>query len=193
MSNQKKNPKRNTIFPLILVLAGLLLLGGLAWGMRSREAAGTEKGSTQSFSVIPVEMNKPAPELDLVDVSGEPVSLDDYAGQVVLVNHWATWCPPCRAEMPELESYYQTYKGDGFVLVAINAGESVEDVNPFVEEFGLNFPVWIDSNGDALQAFGTTGLPTSFVVDETGTTVLTWSGAISLEGLEEFVTPILNQ
>jgi peroxiredoxin len=184
--------KRNNFHPLFIVLGAVLLLAGLALVINYRQPEADREGNA-AVGMIPAEMNKPAPQLALVDLSGDAVSLDDYAGQVVFVNHWATWCPPCRAEMPELEAYYRAHREEGFTLVAINAGESADDVRPFVEELDLSFPVWVDPQGEAMRAFGVNGLPTSFVIDGSGTIVQAWPGAVTLEQLEEHVTPLLKQ
>ncbi len=182
--------KRNNLRPLYIALGGILLLAVIALVVNYTQP---EADTDEAVGMIPAQMDKPAPELDLVDLSGDSVSLDDLAGQVVFVNHWATWCPPCRAEMPELEAYYQAHREEGFTLVAINAGEPAEDVKPFVEELDLSFPVWVDPQGEAMRAFGVSGLPTSFVIDGSGTIVQAWPGAVTLEQLEEHVTPLLSQ
>jgi len=124
---------------------------------------------------------------------GQSASLEDYRGQVILVNLWATWCPPCRAEMPVLQAYYESHQKQGFVLIAVNAGDSAADVKTFVDQTGLTFPVWLDPNNAALRAFRTTGLPSSFVINRDGQIRLAWSGAIERKTLEKYVTPLLNQ
>jgi cytochrome c biogenesis protein CcmG, thiol:disulfide interchange protein DsbE len=112
----------------------------------------------------------------------------------VLVNLWATWCPPCKEEMPALESFYRKYKSDGFVIVAINDGDPAPDVLQFVEEYGLTFPVWLDPAYIATeQAFKTLNLPTSYVIDRSGTIVLSWVGGINEKTLEDYVTPIIKE
>ena len=84
----------------------------------------TRKRSQPVFqSVIPVEVNYAAPELSLQNVNGETESLTDYRDKVVLVNNWATWCPPCKAEIPTLEEYYKAHSAEGFVIIGIEAGE----------------------------------------------------------------------
>jgi len=136
-------------------------------------------------------VNYPAPELTLSDLQGNPSSLTDYLGQVVLVNNWATWCPPCKAEMPALQAYYQTHTAQGFVILGIEAGEPADEVTAFVEQYGLTFPVWLDAKGLALEAFRNFSLPSSYVIDRDGVVRLAWSGAISREMLEKYVTPVV--
>lgn len=143
---------------------------------------------------VPVKVNYAAPQLDLTDTTGNPVSLASYRGQVVLVNLWATWCPPCKAEMPAFESFYRKYMDEGFVIVAINDGDPTPDVLQFVEDYKLTFPIWLDPTYIATeQAFKTLNLPSSFVIDREGTIVLSWVGGTNLKTLEKYVTPVIME
>jgi len=142
---------------------------------------------------VPQEVDYPAPPLALVDVNGQSVALADYAGQVVLLNNWATWCPPCRAEMPELQAYHTAHQEQGFTVIAVEAGDPASQVQQFVEEYGLTFPVWVDTGQQALTVFRNLALPNSFVIDREGQVRLAWSGAITLDVLEKYVTPLLEE
>jgi len=190
--------KRKTIFPLILAGAGLMLMAGAAIlykpGLQPEPANGNTSNDGTSFvnSVIPATVEIDAPKLALTTIDGKIESLADYRDQVILVNNWATWCPPCRAEMPELEAYYQSHKNNGFVLIGISAGDSADQVQDFIAEFGLTFPMWLDPTMKSLDAFKSQSLPSSFVIDKTGTIRLAWTGAISLDMLEKYVTPLLE-
>lgn len=169
---------------------GLLLLGIYA------AFALTDIGQSepaQPIGPIPVSLNYPAPDLALDTLQGKGAALKDYLGQVVLVNLWATWCPPCKAEMPTLQAYYQAHKAQGFTLIAVNAGDSASEVQMFVDKLGLTFPIWLDPNNAALRAFRTTGLPSSFVIDRGGQVRLAWSGAVEHQTLEKYVTPLLGR
>lgn len=152
-----------------------------------------DTASSSDFSAVPAEVNYPAPELTLTDLNGEQVSLTDHLGQVVLVNLWATWCPPCRDEMPTLQAFYEKYRSDGFVLISIDQGETVEQVTPFIEEFGLTFPVWLDTGSEAGRIFKTISLPSSYVIDRTGQVRLMWFGGISKKNLEKYVPEIIKE
>ncbi len=105
-------------------------------------------------------------ELDSLD--GGQVSLSDYRGSVVLVNFWATWCPPCRAEIPDFEAAYRAHKSEGFVVLGINVEEPVQIVEPFVEDFGMTYPVLLDETGKVMQEYRARGLPMSILVDREG-------------------------
>jgi thiol-disulfide isomerase/thioredoxin len=112
-------------------------------------------------------LNQAASRLALLDLQGNPVSLvDDTPGKVILVNNWATWCPPCRTEMPELQVYFQAHTGKGFIVIAIESVESADIVKNFIQPLGLTFPVWLDPKGTALDSFQNWNLPSSYVVDQ---------------------------
>ncbi len=188
---QRRQSASSHALGLGLIGAGLLVLGVVAWALLpgwSRVAS-----SQAQNSVIPVEVNFPAPELHLSDLRGNPVSLADYRGQVVLVNNWATWCPPCKAEMPALQAYYEKHHHQNFTIVAIEAGEPPAEVVAFVQQYGLTFPIWLDPDQKATAAFRNPGLPSSYVIDPEGTVRLAWTGAISREMLEKYVTPLLEE
>ena len=182
--------KPSRFVPILLLALGITLIAAsVTLIFRQQDAS-----SQIELSAVPAQVNYPAPELTLLDVAGNSASFNDYRGQVVLVNLWATWCPPCKAEMPALEGFYREHKDNGFVIVAINDGDPTEDVIQFVEDYGLSFPVWLDPTYIATeQAFKTLNLPSSFVIDRDGTIVLSWVGGINDRNLEKYVTPIIKQ
>lgn len=175
----------------VMIAVGVMLIGAAILIPLSNAA---ERASTSGQgSVVPGTTRYPAPDLQLTTLSGEPAALSDYLGQVVLVNNWATWCPPCRAEMPELLAYYQAHADEGFVLIAINAGEPASVVQAFVNRLGLTFPVWLDPEMAALTAFQNPSLPSSYVIDREGVVRLAWTGPIDRATLEEYVTPLVER
>lgn len=179
-------PSLGRFFAMLLIGAGLISTGIVFILLLNNSTA-----PTQDFSTVPAKVNFPAPKLTLEDLSGNPVSLDDQRGSVVLVNLWATWCPPCREEMPALQAFYEKYKSHGFVLIALNQEEALEIVAPFVEEFRLTFPVWLDLESKAQREFNTMNLPSSYVMDRNGRVRLMWIGGISAKNLEKFVPEII--
>lgn len=190
---QKRQIRQGRTKPLALLLigSGLLILGVVAMALLSKPAETADAG--EIGSAIPVEVNYPAPELSLSDLEDKPVSLEDYRGTVVLVNNWATWCPPCKAEMPTLQAYYEKHRKKGFTIIAIESGDPVPEVKEFVQDYGLTFPVWADLSMKSIAAFRNPGLPSSYVIDREGTVRLAWAGAISREMLEKYVTPLLEE
>ncbi len=176
---------------LVVVTVGIALLAvcvGTMTIITLRQAQAARK-----FSAMPVVVQYPSPLLTLTDLNGAQASLTDYAGQVVLVNFWATWCQPCLEEMPALETFYQQYRDAGFVVLGINNGESVGEVESYLDDISLSFPIWLDEQFLGEGAFGVTNLPTSFLIDRTGQVRLQWLGAIQLSTLEEVVVPIIEE
>jgi peroxiredoxin len=182
--------KRRGNRPILSLGIGLLLVVAvLYFGLRDTENAPLP----QDFSTIPVEVNYPAPELELENVNGGFESLSDFRDQVVLVNNWATWCPPCKAELPTLVAFYNAHAEQGFTIIGIEAGEAAEAVAGFAREYRISYPVWLDPNNRALAAFRNQNLPNSYVIDRKGTVRLAWTGEINRDTLEKYVTPLIAE
>jgi peroxiredoxin len=113
-----------------------------------------------------------APQFTLPDVHGQPHRLSDFRGRIVFLNLWATWCPPCRAEMPSMEALYRRLKDRDFAMLAVAEDEGgVGVVRPFVEEMKLTFPVLIDPQASLSPRYGATGYPETFIIDREGRVV----------------------
>lgn len=124
-----------------------------------------------------------APAFVLPGLSGTPVHLSDHRGRVVLLNFWATWCPPCRAEMPSMEKLYQAYRDRGLVILAISGDRtSRSTVEAFVQELGVTFPILLDPAGEVFAQYGVRGLPTSYLLDRRGRFVSAEAGARDWNG-----------
>ena len=123
------------------------------------------------------------PPLELKDLSGRVHRLADYRGKVVLINFWATWCPPCRTEMPDIQAAAQAHP-DGLVVLAINNAEDAETVKRFAQQFNLTFPILLDSDGSVARKYGVQGLPTSFFIDRAGIVRAANMGAMSRAYIE---------
>jgi len=192
MSTSKHNSRQSNIPALLFLGVGLVLLGLAAFVAWPRTEASPNAALSGASSTVPVAVDYAAPVLTLSDLAGKEHSLVDYHGQVVLVNLWATWCPPCKAEMPTLEAFYQAHQGDGFVTLAVNDGDSTDAVATFVHEYSLTFPVLLDPTYQATDhAFKTQNLPSSFVIDREGNIRLRWVGEIDRASLEKYVTPLI--
>lgn len=194
MAKKNHRSRKNNSNPGLMSILGVgLVLIGLAAFLLLQSTKNTEASQPVSRSVIPMEVNYPAPELSLQNVNGNTESLIDFRDKVVLVNNWATWCPPCKAEIPTLEAYYEAHEPDGFVIIGVEAGEPQNDVLQFVQEHGMTYPVWFDLTNAAMSAFRNGSLPSSYVIDRKGNVRLAWVGEISREMLEKYVTPLLME
>ncbi len=194
MQDRKRNApgqrSKGRLLALFFLGSGLLVLGIAALLVLPKTSL---PDSAASGSVVPLIVKFTAPDLSLDDLEGQPTSLSAYLGKVVLVNNWATWCPPCKAEMPALQAFYEAHKNQNFELIGIEAGKSASEVSQFVEQYGLTFPIWLDPDSKSLDAFHNQALPNSYVIDKNGVVRLAWSGAISLDMLEKYVVPLLEE
>jgi len=118
---------------------------------------------------VAIKDNLPAPDFTFPGLDGKMVRLSDYKGKVVLVNIWATWCPPCVDEMPSMEKLYQKLKGENFEILAVSIDEpGLKAVAPFMKKSNLTFPALIDSEGTIKTVYGITAIPESFIIDKQG-------------------------
>ncbi len=114
-----------------------------------------------------------APDFTLEDMDGESYTLGDYRGKVVMVNFWATWCPPCRRELPSMEALYQAFRKEPFTVLAINQWESPDHVFAYMGQLEVfpAFPILFDRDSAVSQAYGVKGLPTTVLIDKRGRVV----------------------
>jgi peroxiredoxin len=158
-------PHWKEVTPRRIIYIGILFMG-LLWivlsaDQKSASSAGMTAAPQQGFL---------APDFELSTTSGETIRLSELRGQAVLVNLWATWCPPCRAEIPAIEKVYNEYKDDGFVVLAINMTyqDTLQSVAPFVTDHGLTFPILLDQTGETARAYQLRSLPSSFFIGRDG-------------------------
>jgi thiol-disulfide isomerase/thioredoxin len=189
-AKKKYRRKRKQTFPVVPAVIGVVLVVFAVLAMATPK---TENNAASSNSVVPMAVNYAAPELSLQNIKGETESLMDYREDVILVNNWATWCPPCKAEMPTLVAYHNEHNVDGFSVIAVEAGDAVDVVSQFAQSFGMSFPVWLDPKGKSVNAFRNGTLPNSYVIDRTGTVRYAWTGEISKAMLEKYVTPLIAE
>jgi cytochrome c biogenesis protein CcmG/thiol:disulfide interchange protein DsbE len=190
----RRSKPNSNIQAMLIMGTGLILLGVAAFIAWPRGATPSDASASSGSSTVPAAVSYAAPDLVLSDLDGVQHALADYHGQVVLVNLWATWCPPCKAEMPTLEAYYQDHQADRFVVFAVDDGDPADAVSAFVEQYNLSFPVLLDPTYQASDhAFKTRNLPSSFVIDRDGNVRLRWVGGIDRATLEKYVTPLIAQ
>ena len=141
---------KKTLFILFL----LLFLGG--------QAHASGKGLT-------LLKDKPTvPDFDLKDVDGNSYRFTDLRGKVVIVNFWATWCPPCRAEMPSMQRAWEQLREEGIMMLAIDVGEDEDAIFDFIASYPVEFPILLDTESSVSEAWEVKGLPTTFVIDQWG-------------------------
>ena len=159
------------LLAVCLILGIVLLTGLIACGQPSNQTTAEKvKVGPGSMSGAPPRVGYQPPNFTLKDLQGKNVELGSFHGKVIFINFWATWCVPCRAEMPAMERLYQDFKGKDFVMLAISEDmEGKEAVEPFVKEFKFTFPILLDQDLILYEQYGIRGIPITFLIDKTGT------------------------
>lgn len=133
-----------------------------------------------------------APVFALKDDRGAAVSLDRYRGKIVVMNLWASWCPPCRAEMPDLQRLEQSYGSRGVIVVGVNQGESAERARTFAESLRISFPIWIDDQQRYGRVYAALGLPTTVIIARDGRVVRGFDGPLTIDQLRAALEPLVR-
>jgi thiol-disulfide isomerase/thioredoxin len=188
--------KLTTSIGLCLIMAGILIAG---WGL-----AGCDGSAQSETSAPPVEDNaklaqrpprSPEAMFDfaLRDLNGNTVHLSDYSGKVVFINFWATWCPPCRAELPDLIAVHNELAGDNFVILGISLDQTgMASVQRYVEQAGINFPILM-GNEEVVTEYGNfRGIPTSFLLNSRHEQVKRYTGIVTRAQLTRDVQETLE-
>lgn len=129
-------------------------------------------------------------DFNLKDLNGKEISLSDLKGKKVFLNFWASWCPPCRAEMPDIEKLYAETKDSDLVILAVNLGEDKNTVKSFIDKNNYKFKVLLDSDQNVAAKYNITSIPTSFFIDKEGTIVEKRIGAMTYEEMKNYVNTI---
>ncbi|MFP3853019.1 MAG: TlpA family protein disulfide reductase [Anaerolineales bacterium] len=164
---------------------GLIIFFGIPSTDRDTEAPAAVGRQMQQPLV-----GEPAPAFSTTDSQGAPIALQDFSGQVVLLNFWATWCGPCEVEMPLLQQRYEALRDQGFVVLAINYDESREKVVAFGDRLGLDFPLLLDRGGEIQRSYQVRGYPSSYLVDEEGIIRDVHIGLMTDDQLEEMLAMV---
>jgi peroxiredoxin len=172
------------------VLIVLLLALGVMWIALSRDPGGIAADAPPALP----QKGFATPDFELETLDGRTIVLSELRGQVVLINFWATWCPPCRAEMPAMQRVYEQYRDQGFEVLAVNLQEHDVPMSAFVEERGLTFPVLPDRDGSVSNVYRVTSIPTTFFVDRSGVIQeVIIGGPLARPLIESKVTALLAQ
>jgi peroxiredoxin len=181
--------KKILLFALILVLIG----GGFCFSnVYTSSNKNTNKNSTPKLQNKNTNNSQSkeekAPNFKLKDITGNQVSLSDYRGKKnVYLNFWATWCPPCKAEMPDIEKLYQQTKNSNLVILAVNAGEPRDTVKSFMKKSKYNFKALVDSDGTVSDIYSVISIPRSIFIDKNGYIKASRIGAISKQEMDDYI------
>jgi peroxiredoxin len=139
-----------------------------------------------------INVGSVAVDFTLEALDGTEASLSQYRGDVVLINFWATWCPPCRAEIPDIEEAYRARQGEGLVVLGVSVDQTHDSVAPFVELAGMTYPVLLDELSQVYSTYRAPGLPMSILVDENGVIQVRHVGQLSRTQLHEYLNQVLK-
>lgn len=173
------------------LLIALFIAFGVAWTWFNRLP---EVNASDAARTVAPHTNFIAPAFTLQSVAGEMYDLNALKGKVILVNFWASWCPPCRAEMPAIDTAYRANKDAGFVVLAVDQQEDPRVVKAFGEKYNLTFPLLLDRDGAVNVLYGVSALPTSYFVDRRGVIRdMMIGGSMSSEFIEGKIKPLLEE
>jgi thiol-disulfide isomerase/thioredoxin len=159
--------KKFTLFFFICMLIQAFLTAPAARA-QSRDIQDKIQAAFSQAGIPFLRQSVPINDFTLPLLDGKNVKLSSLRGKVVFLNFWATWCPPCRGEMPSMEILYKRYRDKGIEFLAVDIMEEKEQVSSFMKEFGLSFPAALDSSGAVSSMYGIRGIPTTFIIDRQG-------------------------
>jgi len=167
----------------------------VATGPSSQSEAAQRVNQSSAGNIAASTASDPEKAIDftLKDLNGNKVSLSDFKGKNVYLNFFATWCPPCKAEMPDIEKVYQKYKDKDFVVLAVDLGEDKDTVKSFIEKNKYNFKVVLDSNQSVAEKYDITAIPVSVFIDKTGNVIAKKVGAMSSGEMELYVKMLVDK
>jgi len=183
-----------------LVVAAVALIVGAVYLTKSNFPASSQSAespgtgaSEAAFAEAPTD-GKLAPDFTLTSTEGKPIKLSDYRGKVVVLDFWATWCPPCKAEIPDFIKLYSKYKGDGFQMLGVSLDQGgLNDVVPFIKDHGINYPIVLGTEEVVSAYGGIRGIPTTFVIDKKGNVRDSFMGYRPASVFEDLVKQLLAE
>jgi thiol-disulfide isomerase/thioredoxin len=134
-----------------------------------------------------------APSFAVPALDGKASGLDTFRGRIVVMNLWASWCPPCRAEMPDLQRLYEAYGAKNVVVLGVDQGESAQRVAAFARSLGIHYPILLDEQQQYGRVYAALGLPTTIVIDPQGTVIRGFDGPLSYDQMVAAITPLIGK
>ena len=179
-----------------ILLTGVLLAGSLFIGatrVRSFQVGDAPAPASASAATPAPMPGRPAPDFTLATLDETTITLSELKGQVALINIWATWCPPCRAEMPVIQATYERYRDQGFTVLAVDLQEDPRTVADFMQRYGLTFPALLDRDGAVAATYRSSALPSSFFIDRGGVVRAVYRGPMPRSVLAGTVEQLLRE
>lgn len=167
-----------------VVLITLLTVAIVQAMDKKTEPGNTNTDASQAVTSEGLKVGEKAPDFELKTLTGETVKLSDLKGKKVMLNFWATWCPPCKAEMPEMEKFYKQ-KDKNLTLLAVNIDPQL-DVKGFVNKNGITFPILLDTNDKVNETYQILSIPTTYFINSQGIIENKFTGAMNLDSMKQF-------
>lgn len=175
------------ILVIVILFAFITVAVVQAMGKDNMDEKNISEGTNNSIPVDSIpgpSIGLQAPDFELKTLDGQTLKLSQFRGKKVMLNFWATWCPPCKAEMPDMQTFY-TEVGDKIQILAVNIDPEY-DVAGFVKEMKINFPILLDENDEATNAYQILTIPTTFFIDEEGIIQNKFMGAMTIDKMREY-------
>ncbi len=193
------------LFAALMIGAGALYnnladdvqLGGIVITPTETEAPAvdTTEAPAETEATLPPETTEPdysAPDFTMLDPQGNEVKLSDFLGKPIILNFWASWCGPCKSEMPDIQEFYEKY-GEEIQFLLVSVDDSVEDAKAFIADAGYTFPVYFDTTSMGAYTYGATSIPLTFFIDANGDLVAYYRSAMTADILQQGIDAIYRE
>ncbi len=196
-TTQTNPPSSVTRIPLALIsiTAFVVLALGIVGYLTLANPSEVADSQANDVALAPAPLpGRPAPDFTLSTLDGQPVQLSDLQGQPVILNFWATWCSPCRVEMPDLQAAHADHVDDGVVILGVNLTrrDNLDDVPGFLDEFGITYPVVLDERGEVTNLYKVRGQPASVFIDKDGVVNQVFYGPVNKEFIETRIAELIE-